>query len=329
MVLVSFNPLTDRLIGEISTMLEGSPHRIVAVSSNAPSTPISLSLPEEDWSDCMETTSSECDKGLIGNNTISDNRGSHTSGQLRNMISPVLLKDHEIVFVNDALEHIYEGDLVICFVDSDSKESIMPVSFLSSSCISKGAFSLCMVIKRGTFRNIGALEDMNRMILDLGGHFHGVVCLSPTMYRERRYLELAHLIRHLGDLVFRSGIVNLDLADLLITSKGGTALIMTWGVAQPGGYKSRSSIRNALGNPLCDIDLSTVRKAMIHVISHKDLTLEDSLEATEFLRSRIKDNARLIWGVTLTEDNEEDMEILLVLATTPIELLLHWYGKNR
>ena len=328
LVIVSFDEISDTLLNEVASMLEGAPHRIVGILSMEPCDPISISQPEEDWSDSVEGASPGTD-GLTGHSAIKEHPSAHTNVIPGSMISPILLKEKEMRAVEAMLEGIYEGDLVICLIDSDSGDKVIPLSFFSSTCISRGAFCLCMVSKRGTFRSISSLEEMNRMILDLNRYFHGVVCLSPAVHRERRFLELAHLLRHLSDLVFRPGIVNLDLADLMITSKGGTALTMTWGVAQPGGSASRSSIKNALSNALCDVDLSSVRKAMIHVISNRDLTLFDSLEGTEYLRSRIKDNARMIWGVTLTDEMDEDMEILLILATTPIELLLHWYGRSR
>ena len=328
LVLVSFDDISDLLLKEVASMLEGAPHRIVGILSIKPGDPMSISQPEEDWSDSVEGSSPGTDE-RTGPSALKQHPSSHMNVNPNSMISPVLLKEKEMRVVEAMLDVIYEGDLVICLIDSDSRDNVIPLGFFSSSCISRGAFCLCMVSKRGSFRNISVLEEMNRMILDLNPYFHGVVCLSPAVHRERRFLELAHLLRHLSDLIFRTGIVNLDLADLMITSKGGTALTMTWGVAQPGGSASRSSIKNALGNALCDVDLSSVRKAMIHVISNHDLTLFDSLEGTEYLRSRIKDNARLIWGVTLTDEMEEDMEILLILATTPIELLLHWYGRNR
>jgi cell division protein FtsZ len=149
------------------------------------------------------------------------------------------------------------------------------------------------------------------------------------IHSHKRLLEVSQLMRHLGDLVFRPGVVNLDLADLLVTSKGGIVLIMTCGTAQPGSRAAKTSIRNAIGNPLCDVDLSTVRKALIHVVSNQNMTLEDSLVATEFLRTRIRETARIIWGVTLVDDPEEDMEVLLIMATTPMELLIHWYNAER
>jgi cell division protein FtsZ len=113
----------------------------------------------------------------------------------------------------------------------------------------------------------------------------------------------------------------------MLTSKGGSILVMTWGAARPGGNRAATSVKDALTKPLCDIDLRSVRKALVNVVGSGDLTLEDSLVASEVLRRRVKDKSHIIWGVSLVEGMEDDMEVFLILSTTPMELLLHWYSS--
>jgi len=319
-VLVTFDAVSDRMMEDLTVLLERSEHRIVCLRFSHPYEPISVSQPEEVWG------SGEPDDGSV--RSRDDDPSHDRPSQNLRPISPVLLRVDEAQAITRLLEDIYEGDLVLTFMDSESRDLVIPASYFSGASIRKGAFSIGVLIRRGPIRSRDRLEEINKVFLDLGLHFHGVAGLSPAVHRERRFLELAHLVRHLGTLVFKPGLVNLDLADLLITSKGGTALVMTWGMAQPGGRPSRTSIKDAIRNPLCDIDLSSVRKALVHVVSDSDLTLEDSLISTEYLRSKIRDNARIIWGVTLTHDPDEEMEVLLVLATTPIELLMHWYSRD-
>jgi hypothetical protein len=324
-VLVSFDPVSDPFVDELSMLLEGSRHRIIALRLSNPGAVISVSQPVEDWTE-LDQFISGADPGECKD----DIRTTGAAPPMRNPapISPALLRDKEITAINLMLESILEGDLVITFLEAGFKDSPIPACYFSSVVMKKMAFSLCMVIKRGPIVSIERVEELNRLYLDLGMHFHCVVGLSPVIHAQRRVLELSHLLRHLGDLVFRPGVINLDLADLLVTSKGGTVLVMTWGLAQPGSRAAKTSIRNAIGNPLCDVDLATVRKALIHVVSNQDMTLQDSLVATEFLRTKIKETARIIWGVTLVDDPEEDMEVMIIMATTPMELLIHWYNRE-
>jgi len=328
MVIVSMDAVSDSVKDEIGQLLEGARHRILSMSFSDPGSLSVISDPEEDWSGMEGIDYSDPAEPSMEGPIAPDGRPADVRHSVP-PVSPVLLRSGELSCAEAVLENIFRGDLVITLMDSSSRDMVIPACYFSSCVMRKGAFSMSMVIRRGSFKRMSDLEEVNRLFLDLGLHHHGVIGLSPAVHRERRFLELAILVRHLGDMVFLPGVVNLDLADLMITSKGGTALVMSWGTSHTGGRGARTSIVEAIGNPLCDIDLSTVRKAMVHVVSHRDLTLEDSLVGTEFLQKRIRENARIIWGVTLVEDPDAELEVLIILATTPMELLLHWYSGSR
>jgi len=230
--------------------------------------------------------------------------------------------------VDDMEEKVSRGDLVLSFIDISSKDKAMIAAYFSSLVIVKEAFSLCMLSSKGRFKEFKEIEKLNREFLDLSMSFHGLVGLSKRVTKVGNYINIAHMLRHLVEMTFRSGIINLDQADLLTTSKGGSVLVMTWGAARPGGNPAATSTKDALSNPLCDIDLTTVRKALVNVTGPSDLALEDSLVASEVLRKRTRDNARIIWGVNILQDLSEDMEVFIILSTTPMELLVHWYSRQ-
>jgi cell division GTPase FtsZ len=237
------------------------------------------------------------------------------------------LNDEDIQLMDDLAENIERGDMVLMIMDMDRKIGHACAQYLSERVIGKGSFSLGFVIKTGDFKDIRQIEDMNRELITLSGYFNGLAAVPPRVTKEGRNIDLAHMIRHLTDMAFTPGIVNLDHADLMLTSKGGSILIMTWGAARPGGDRAATSVKDALTRSLCDVDLRSVRKALVNVVGSGDLTLEDSLVASEYLKKRVRSNAHIIWGVSLIDGMEDDMEVFLILATTPMELLLHWYGK--
>jgi hypothetical protein len=241
-------------------------------------------------------------------------------------VSPHLLRPEEVDIIDQMEEQVTRGDLVLSFMDIASREKSMMAAYFSTLIIAKEAFSLCMLSSNKAFKDFKQLEKLNREFLDLSMSFHGLVGLSKKATRKGNYINIAHMLRHLVEMTFRSGIINLDQADLLSTSKGGSVLIMTWGAARPGGNPAATSTKDALSNPLCDIDLSTVRKALVNVTGPSNLALEDSLVASEVLRKRTRDNARIIWGVNILQNLSDDMEVFIILSTTPMELLVHWYS---
>lgn len=238
------------------------------------------------------------------------------------------LSDRDVQIMDDVLEMIGRGDMVLLLMDMDRRDGHINGSYLSERAMSAGAFCLGFVMRTGEFRDIKHIEDLNRELLNLSLSFNGLVGIPPRVTREGRNVDLAHLIRHLTEMAFTPGIVNLDHADMMLTSKGGSMLLMTWGAAKPGGNRAATSVKDALTKSLCDIDLGSVRKALVNVVGSGDLTLEDSLLASGVLAKRVRKNAHIVWGVSLVEGLEDDMEVFLILATTPMELLVHWYSSG-
>jgi len=242
--------------------------------------------------------------------------------------SSILLKKDEKERVDILERGLSAGDMLIALVDSDSYDSVIPASYLSARAMEIGCFSFCLVLNGKRFGSVQAVHEVNRTYLELSINFHGTFGIPPSITMRRRYLFLAQGVRLLADMIYKSGLVNLDHADLLSTSRGGRVLVMTWGSAQPGGDPSATSIDDALRNPLCDVDLSTVQKAMVNVVGSEKMALEDSLTSSEILRRRIRSSAQIIWGVTTDQPLEEDLEVFIIMATTPLELLLHWYSRQ-
>ncbi|MEA3557794.1 MAG: hypothetical protein U9R75_00915 [Candidatus Thermoplasmatota archaeon] len=321
--LVSFDHHSDRLLDHIVTILEGAPYEILYRTYEMTDySTLGKFVPE--WNE------EEIDEGeVLDEDRLIYGSLSGIRDPVKNRVSPHILKPSEIELVDRLEENISRGDLVISFLSSPLRESPTIASYFSSRIISKEAFSICFISKRGKFKDIKEVEDLNREFLDLSMRFHGITALSPNITRSGNYIDIAHLIRHLAQMTFSSGVINLDQADLLVTSRAGSILVMTWGAARPGGRPAETSVKDALSNRLCDIELSTVRKALVNVVGSKALTLEDSLVASEVLRKRIRPNARLIWGVNIVQDVGDDMEVFLILSTTPMELLLHWYSHQR
>jgi len=238
------------------------------------------------------------------------------------------VSDREVIILDSLSEDMGSGDMLITFMDMDRYRGHNPGGYLSQRASSAGAFSLGMVFRSRPLPDFNILEELNRQLLALTTSFNGLVAVPREVLIKGRNIDIAHLIRNLSDMAFTPGIVNLDNADLMLTSRGGSILVMTWGAAKPGGNKAVTSVRDALSRPLCALDLRSVRKAMVNVVGSGDLTLEDSLVAAEYLRRRVRPDAHIIWGVSIVDDMENEMEVLLILATTPMELLMHWYSTE-
>ncbi|MGA1848530.1 MAG: hypothetical protein ACMUHB_04235 [Thermoplasmatota archaeon] len=319
--LVSFDRSSDRIIDHLVPILQGTPYPTLYRTTEMDDFG-KLGPMEDVWDEVPfdEETLIDEDRAIYGSLT----GVVRTSGMKS---SPHLLRPEEVEQVTEMEASVDKGDLVISFMDISSRDIAPKASYFSTLVMNRDAFSLCFLSSKGSFKDIKEIEKLNREFLDLTMNFHGLVALSPRITRIGNYIDIAHMLRHLVEMNFRSGVINLDQADMLTTSRAGSILVMTWGAARPGGNPAATSVKDALSNQLCDIDLKTVRKALVNVVGSRELTLEDSLVASEVLRKRVRPNARIIWGVNILEDHMEDMEVFLILSTTPMELLLHWYSR--
>ena len=320
--IASLDDRSDRLLKRLASLLTGCRYPLKVRYSN-----------DEHWETITDIDHDTLDGDLHSMERMKEGEPLFSSlgkagKNLNHRTSAHQLKDSEVQVLDGLGDLIGRGDMVLIFMDMDRKMGHISAQYLSEMSISQGAFSLGFLIKTGQFKGIREIEDLNRDLISLSGSFNGLTAIPPSVTREGRNVDIAHMIRHLTDMAFTPGIVNLDHADLMLTSKGGALLIMTWGAAIPGGNRATTSVKDALTRSLCDLDLRSVRKALVNVVGSGDLTLEDSLVASEALRKRIRPNANIIWGVSLVDGMEEDMEVFLILATTPMELLLHWYSKT-
>ncbi|MFO8050113.1 MAG: hypothetical protein R6V01_00235 [Thermoplasmatota archaeon] len=321
--LVSFDHSSDRTIEHLVSILEGTPYEMFYRTTRM-----------EEYSmvgkgELHGSAKASDQKEILDEDRIIYSSLSGIKEPAKNQVPPHLLRNKEIEMVDQMEEDVDKGDLVISFLSSPFKDAASIASYFSFRVINRNAFSICFLSRRGDFRDIKEVEDLNRELLDLSMRFHGIAALSRKVTDHGNYIDVAHLIRHLVEMNFSSGMINLDQADLLTTSRAGSILVMTWGAARPGGDPAATSVKDALSNPLCHIDLSTVRKALVNVVGSRELVLEDSLVASQVLKKRIRSNARLIWGVNIVQDIGEDMEVFLILSTTPMELLLHWYSDQQ
>mgnify|MGYP001094067783 CR=1 FL=1 len=326
-VLVSFDERTRDVLDHLIPLLRGSMYPVIIKSFLDPE--------QNDW---IEGNDEMLERfrnprmqefGELSDETeLNDLKGGVNENVHIKKMSPLSVTSEEFKIVSKLLEGINPGDMVVSFMDMSSANRILAARFFSDRLTGEGCSTFCFTLNGGRFSAYKDVEIQNREYLDLSMQFNGVVALPPSFTLNGKNADLAHLIRHLAKMIFSPGLVNLDHADLLATSKGGTVLVMTWGLAQPGGNSASTSVNDALGSDLCNVDLRTVRKALINVVGGTTLSLEDSLVAAEVVKRRIKEDSRIIWGVTTTDESEEDLEIFLILATTPLELLLHWYSQQ-
>lgn len=129
---------------------------------------------------------------------------------------------------------------------------------------------------------------------------------------------LAGSVKGIAELVTKSGMMNVDFADLrTILSNAGYAVI---GIGEASidakqDERARIAVETALSSPLLDAEISSSTRALINVIGGEDMTLKESEYVVAETSKRINPNAHIIWGSRVEENlKRSSMRVLVVLA---------------
>ena len=129
---------------------------------------------------------------------------------------------------------------------------------------------------------------------------------------------LAGSVKGIAELVTKSGLVNVDFADLrTILSEAGFAAIGLGEASLDAKHEDRArvAVETALTSPLLDADISSSSRALINVIGGEDMTLKEAEYIVAETSKRISPNAHIIWGARVEGNiKKSSMRVLVVLA---------------
>lgn len=129
---------------------------------------------------------------------------------------------------------------------------------------------------------------------------------------------LAGSVKGIAELVTKSGLVNVDFADLkTILTDAGFAVI---GLGEASlevknEERARIAIETALKSPLLDADISSATKALINVVGGEDMTLKEAEFVVAETSKKINTDSHIIWGARIEENlKKSSVRVLVVLA---------------
>lgn len=124
---------------------------------------------------------------------------------------------------------------------------------------------------------------------------------------------LTNAVKGVAELITKTGLVNLDFADIkTVMGNGGVAMI---GVGESDSEdRAVDSIEKAIENPLLDIDIAGATGALINVSGGTNMTLDEARKVVETISGRIDEDARIIWGAQISEDLGNTIRTLLIVT---------------
>lgn len=124
---------------------------------------------------------------------------------------------------------------------------------------------------------------------------------------------LTNAVKGIAELVTKTGLVNLDFADIrAVMGHGGVSMI---GIGESDTEnRAMEAVEKAVNNPLLDVDITGASGALINVIGGHDMTLEEAKMVVESVSKRLDNEARIIWGAQIAEDLESTLRVLLIVT---------------
>jgi cell division protein FtsZ len=124
---------------------------------------------------------------------------------------------------------------------------------------------------------------------------------------------LTNSVKGITELITKSGLVNLDFADVkAVMSHGGVSLI---GIGESDSAdRVKEAVERAMNNPLLDVDVSNAGGALVNIIGGNDFSLEEYKQIMEMIGNKISPDAKLISGAQLSADMDKAIKILLIVT---------------
>jgi len=124
---------------------------------------------------------------------------------------------------------------------------------------------------------------------------------------------VANMIKGIIETVSAPSLINLDFTDFrTVVQHGGMAVIGIGESAAPN--RAEEAVRNALKNPLLDVNCAEATGAIVHVTGDSQMTIEEANHVGEIVKKMINCNAQVIWGANVDPTLQGRIRVTLVMT---------------
>lgn len=121
-------------------------------------------------------------------------------------------------------------------------------------------------------------------------------------------------VKSISDLITKTGMINVDFADVKsVMSNAGTAL-MGMGIAT-GENRAIEAAKLAISSPLLELSINGATGILFNITSSTDLSMNEFDEAAKVILDAVDSDANIIFGTTIDESIQDESIKINVLAT--------------
>jgi len=124
---------------------------------------------------------------------------------------------------------------------------------------------------------------------------------------------LTNSVKGITELITKSGLVNLDFADVkAVMNNGGVSLI---GIGESDSKdRAREAVERAINNPLLNVEIKNATGALVNIVGGNDMSLDEYKQVMEILGEKISPDAKLISGAQISPDMDKTLKVLLIVT---------------
>ncbi len=124
---------------------------------------------------------------------------------------------------------------------------------------------------------------------------------------------LTNAVKGVTELVTKTGLVNLDFADVKAVMVNGGVSLIGMGEADSQN-RAVEAVEKAINNPLLDVDISNATGALVNVIGGSNMSLDEYKTIIAAVGDKLSPDAKLIGGAQIAEDMDKSIRVLLIVT---------------
>jgi len=139
---------------------------------------------------------------------------------------------------------------------------------------------------------------------------------------------LTNAVKGTTELVTKSGLVNLDFADVKAVMTNGGVSLMGMGESD-SEHRAAEAVDKALNNPLLDVDISNASGALVNIIGGNDLSLDEAKQIISAVGEKLNPDAKMIWGAQISPEMEKSVRVMLIITGVKSSQIIGTKSKSK
>lgn len=229
---------------------------------------------------------------------------------------------------NDELYEMLQGaDMVFIAAGMGGGTGTGAAPIIASIAKDLGILTVAIVTKPFSFEGRKRMNQAEQGIAELRKYVDALVVvpndrLQDHLRRDATILSsfevadsiLRDGVRGISDLITKTGVVNVDFADVSAVLRDAGEAIMAMGEGK-GPDRIMQAINAAKQSDLLDVELTGAERVLINITSGPGILMTEISQAVEEIEAVVDENANIIWGSVIDPVFPDDGVLITLVAT--------------